>query len=154
MILGGIWFCIWRENWRIYGLYVYCIGLFLIFFQKQPDIIIDHKNNFFVVTDYKNNIYPVEKINKHILKIWLTKFGKEKSHNYKELLNNDCNVNDKKCIKLEKNENSYTFYKNSKAITIKYNYRNKIYISNYKQQVKNKTFKVKTLNYIDFIYLK
>lgn len=145
MIFGGIWFCIWQKKWRIWGIYIYFVGVFVIFFQREPDLIIDYKNNNFVLTDNEYNLYPVGKINKFTLNTWLLKFGKEKAFNYKELFNNKCSLNG--CTKLIKKKNSYLYYKNTNSIEIKYNYKNKIYID-------KENIKIKKVNNIDFIYLK
>ena len=145
MVFGGIWFCIWQKQWRMLGIYIYFIGVFVIFFQKEPDLIIDYKNNNFVLTDNKYNLYPVGKINKFTLNTWLLKFGKEKALSYKKLLNNECLTND--CVKLIKNDNNYLYYKNNNFIEIKYNYKNQIYID-------KTNVKIKKVNNIDFVYFK
>lgn len=62
MIIGLLWFLIWKKNWRFYGLILYGIGCFLCIKNIWPDIFIyEYKNkiNLIIKEDnlfYSNNI--------------------------------------------------------------------------------------------------
>jgi competence protein ComEC len=40
IVLGGLWFCLWRKNWRYWGLVPVAIGAFYMFYTPQPDVMI------------------------------------------------------------------------------------------------------------------
>lgn len=112
MILGLLWFCLWKEKWRYYGILFYIIGLFIFFFQKTPDVLITN-NSVFMINNktayvYTKNKYEVFTITK---KLGLKKY-KIINYNFK-----DCNK--EYCIKIIKENDNITYIKNGKLIKIK-----------------------------------
>lgn len=40
--LGGLWLCIWRRGWRIWGLVPIAAGAATLFLERPPDVILSH----------------------------------------------------------------------------------------------------------------
>lgn len=40
IVLGGLWFCLWRKDWRYLGLLPVVVGAFYMFYTPQPDVMI------------------------------------------------------------------------------------------------------------------
>ena len=112
MILGLLWFCLWKEKWRYYGILFYIIGIFIFLSQKTPDVFIT-KNSVFMINNkiayiYTKNKYEVYNITK---KLGLKKY-KIIQYDFK-----DCNK--RYCIKITKADDVITYIKNGKLIKIK-----------------------------------
>ena len=112
MILGLLWFCLWKEKWRHYGILFYIIGIFIFLSQKTPDIFIT-KNSVFMINNkiayiYTKNKYEVYNITK---KLGLKKY-KIIQYDFK-----DCNK--RYCIKITKADDVITYIKNGNLIKIK-----------------------------------
>lgn len=42
MLLGGLWFCLWRTRWRLLGLGAFAAGLAMTPLNPRPDILVGH----------------------------------------------------------------------------------------------------------------
>lgn len=42
MLLGGLWFCLWRTRWRLLGLGAFAAGLALTPMTPRPDVLVGH----------------------------------------------------------------------------------------------------------------
>lgn len=49
IVLGGLWFLLWRKRWRYFGLLVVAAGICVAPFQSRPDILIDRDAKTFAV---------------------------------------------------------------------------------------------------------
>lgn len=145
MIFGGIWFCLWQQKWRIYGIFIYFVGIIIIFLQQKPDLIIDYNSNSFVITDNNYNLYKNGNINTFTLNNLANKLGKNTSFKLEDFYKLKCYT--KACAKLKAFNNNFIYYKYDKFIEITYKY-NQLFIRN-----KN-NYKIESINNFDYIYLK
>ena len=118
MILGIIWLSLWSQNWRKFGIIIYTIGIFIIFTNKNIDVIIDNRSKMLFFVDEKKNVY-VYNVNKYRVTNILNKLGNNKYFDLKESHLNTCKgKNDKHCSKIYINDNRIIFYKNGNYILI------------------------------------
>lgn len=114
MIFGFLWFCLWKEKWRHFGIVLYAVGLLIIPFQKQLDVIVDSKNEMIILLN-KKNAY-VYNPHKYMTKRVLKKLG---IRDYIKLENSTYEDCDKKhCVKILNSNNFITFIKNDKLINV------------------------------------
>jgi competence protein ComEC len=48
-VLGGLWLCLWRTDWRRLGLVGMALGLLLTLLQQRPDLLIDGRGEIVAV---------------------------------------------------------------------------------------------------------
>jgi competence protein ComEC len=48
-VLGGLWLCLWRTDWRRLGLVGMALGLLLTLLQQRPDLLIDGRGEIIAV---------------------------------------------------------------------------------------------------------
>ena len=113
MIFGFLWFCLWKEKWRHFGIVLYLVGLLILPFQKELDVVIDHTDKMIILIDNKE-LY-VYSPNKYKMKKILRKFGKTKYININTNIK-QCNKN--YCTTVINKKNIIIFIKNNKLITI------------------------------------
>ncbi|MBO4956266.1 MAG: ComEC/Rec2 family competence protein [Rickettsiales bacterium] len=113
MIFGFLWFCLWKEKWRHFGIVLYLVGLLILPFQKEFDIVIDHTDKMVIMVD-KDKLY-VYNPNKYKMKKILRKFGKTKYVNINTNIK-QCNKN--YCTTIINKNNIIIFIKDNKLITI------------------------------------
>lgn len=113
MIFGFLWFCLWKEKWRHFGIVLYLVGLLILPFQKELDVVIDHTDKMIILIDNKE-LY-VYNPNKYKMKKILRKFGKTKYININTNIK-QCNKN--YCTTVINKKNIIIFIKNNKLITI------------------------------------
>lgn len=142
MLIGILWFCLWTQKWRLFGVPFYIIGICIIPFQKTPDIIVDYKNKNFMIKNNKNNYFSKETEDYNLITI-SHKLGKDMIYNINSFNNINCKKN---CPILNVEGNKYIYRKNFSEISI-INTNNCIQynINNYKKIIKLKN--------IDVIYL-
>jgi ComEC/Rec2-related protein len=128
MILGLLWFCLWKEKWRNFGIILYfAVFIGTLFFQKKPDIIIDNKDKMILFFDEKDNIYVLD-VKKYKINSMVKKFGKNEYLDIDKSGLNNCNQQNKnKCSRINIDEKNINFYKNDKYINL-YKYNNKYHI--------------------------
>lgn len=51
LALGGLWLCLWRTRWRLFGLAAMAMGLATMGFYDMPDVLIDHRGRLMAVQD-------------------------------------------------------------------------------------------------------
>lgn len=100
IIVGGIWFWIWQEKWRYFGVLIAVCGVIVALFRQVPDLVIDPRSETFAVTDKSGQLY----------------FSKELGSGFKEFTwllrtGNDMIESDEKVKMLEE----YPNYKNIKC---------------------------------------
>jgi competence protein ComEC len=49
MALGGLWLCLWRRSWRLFGLFPIVIGIAAISLTKTPDILVSDTGKLIAV---------------------------------------------------------------------------------------------------------
>ena len=113
MIVGFLWFCLWKEKWRYFGIVLYIVGLLIIPLQKRLDVIVDYKNEMIILLD-KKDAY-VYNPHKYTIKRILKKLGIKDYTEIKDSIYEKCN---KRCAKILNNSNIITFIKKDKIINI------------------------------------
>ncbi|MCF8474741.1 MAG: ComEC family competence protein [Emcibacter sp.] len=56
MVMGGLWFIIWRLPWKNIGIVVVILGFLSAFFTSKPDIVIDNKGRLIGVKNANEEI--------------------------------------------------------------------------------------------------
>lgn len=113
MIIGFLWFCLWKRKWRWFGIILYIVGLLIIPLQKRLDVIVDYKNEMIILLE-KKDVY-VYNPNKYSIGNILKKLGAKDYVEIKDLTYKKC---DKKCVIILNNSNIITFIKKDKIINI------------------------------------
>lgn len=73
MIIGFLWFCLWNEKWRKIGIILYIIGILIIPFQKNIDVLINNIDKMIIFDTgkrayiYNINKYKMNKILKKLV---------------------------------------------------------------------------------------
>jgi competence protein ComEC len=81
--LGGLWFLIWQERWRYLGIIPIILAIFIMKYQKLPDIMIDAQKFGYVI--YSNDkLYMGNKIPKYTKDNWQRYFGVQQIHKISE----------------------------------------------------------------------
>jgi competence protein ComEC len=76
LVLGGLWFCLWKTKLRILGAIPIIIGVIFATFTTTPDIIIDGSGKLFAVkTDDYKLIYSSDKAEKYARETWQKKYA-------------------------------------------------------------------------------
>lgn len=58
IVMGGLWWCIWKKPWRHYGLVAFAIGAILIFLTPvRHDVIVDAEGKTFAVYDQHQGLF-------------------------------------------------------------------------------------------------
>ena len=62
MIFGLIWFLIWQKNWRFFGIFIYIIGIILLFQSDFPDFFIYNNKDqiHFIAKDDEYHRYSLD----------------------------------------------------------------------------------------------
>lgn len=114
MIFGFLWFCLWKEKWRNFGVILYIIGLIIIPFQKKLDVVVNNVDKMIVFVD-KKEAYIYSSKNYKINKI-LKKLGISKYYSINDNINTKCNKDN--CTKIIKNKDTLIFIKDGKIAKI------------------------------------
>ena len=134
MIFGVLWFCLWSEKWRKIGIVFYLVGIFIIPFQRKPDLIIDYKSNNLIVKNNKNDYFSIKKMN-HSSKTILNKLGKNEISDINNFHNTNCRKN---CPSINIKGRVIEYKKNNTTVIIN-NYNGIRYkIDNYRKIIKLK----------------
>lgn len=54
--LGGLWLCLWRGNWRWFGVPIFIFGLLSPAMAPSPDVLVDRKGKLFAVRDTNDDL--------------------------------------------------------------------------------------------------
>lgn len=118
IILGFLWFMLWEQKWRYFGIFLFILGIILSPFKQKINVIIDKTDEFIIIID--KNIYFSYTRNDYKKSVITKKLGYKNYRNLKEY-----------------NEN----FNNN----IKYIFRNKDYIDNFLEL--NKRYKIFNKDY-------
>ena len=87
MVLGALWFILWRTGWRKLGIPVVVMGLVLAFMSAQPDILIDNSGRLIGVRNADQDISLSSlRGGRMAQRRWAQRYGQEKIEkwNYKD----------------------------------------------------------------------
>lgn len=118
IIFGFLWFMLWEQKWRYFGIFLFILGIILSPFKQKINVIIDKTDEFIIIID--KNIYFSYTRNDYKKSVITKKFGYKNYRNLKEY-----------------NEN----FDNN----IEYIFRNKDYIDNFLEL--NKRYKIFNKDY-------
>ena len=118
IILGFLWFMLWEQKWRYFGIFLFILGIILSPFKQKINVIIDKTDEFIVIID--KNIYFSYTRNDYKKSVITKKLGYK---NYRNLKEYNENFND----------------------NIEYIFRNKDYIDNFLEL--NKRYKIFNKDY-------
>lgn len=86
--LGGLWLCLWRGSWRIWGTAAVVVGMLAMAAVDKPDIIVDRQGKTMVVLNRRNGKYfflpGASRWNKQN---WLSKYAAEEEKNRRDIYN-------------------------------------------------------------------
>ncbi|HSQ97400.1 MAG TPA: ComEC/Rec2 family competence protein [Rickettsiales bacterium] len=124
IILGFLWFMLWEQKWRYFGVFLFCIGIAIIPIKDKPNVIIDKEDKFIILIDDKGKLYISDTKNDYKISVITKKLGQE---NYKKLSEYDS----KNISEFEKNLNNVfknkDIVKNFRELNIQYNVFDKDY---------------------------
>lgn len=118
IILGFLWFMLWEQKWRYFGIFLFILGIILSPFKQKINVIIDKTDEFIIIID--KNIYFSYTRNDYKKSVITKKLGYKNYRNLKEYNEN-----------LDNN--------------IEYIFRNKDYIDNFLEL--NKRYKIFNKDY-------
>ena len=112
IVIGGLWVCLWKQKWRLYGIIAVIIGACSLFFSSNADVIIDKDTKVIAMKSEQGDIVILpSRGNYFIKKMWLSKtanvklsskFNKKLKKIYAGELEDklwlDLSCDDKKCI--------------------------------------------------------
>ena len=119
IVLGGLWLCIWRLRWRLWGWILIVIGSLSILTVRIPDVMADKYGEVFALKDEQGKLVILpSRGNSFTKKIWLEKtankkLSKEDSRQLKKIF--DGKLIDKSWLDLECDERE-CLYKNAVKI--------------------------------------
>jgi competence protein ComEC len=78
VVLGGLWFCLWRRRWRWMGVPVILLGLLSTLLVRQPDILVSEDGDLMAIR-YSGGAYLFSSLtrSKFEREIWLRRAGLE-----------------------------------------------------------------------------
>ena len=79
ILFGFLWFTLWEQKWRYFGVVLFASGIIVSVFKETPDIIIDKKDKFVVIIR-NNALYFSRDSNDYKVSTIEKKFG-QKNHN-------------------------------------------------------------------------
>lgn len=92
MILGFLWFMLWEQKWRYFGIFLFCIGIIILPIKNKPDVIIDREDKFIILIDDKGTLYISDTKNDYKTSVITKKMGQT---DYKKLNEyNSKNINE------------------------------------------------------------
>lgn len=115
MIFGFLWFALWEQKWKYFGIFLFALGIVLSFFKEYPDVIIDTDDKIVILVSKNNQLYISNSKNKYKISIIEKKFGQKDHHSIEEY-----------CEILPKNKKCQLFINNINKI-----FRNKDVVDNF-----------------------
>jgi competence protein ComEC len=116
IIIGALWFLLWKEKWRYAGLICIAGAIIMNFGQVKPDILIDSKAKYFAITDENNNLFLSNlRLSKITQKEWSDLFNGTKLKRWPKEGNNWIKCDKLSCI-YHKKGYVIALVKNEKAL--------------------------------------
>lgn len=74
MVIGGLWLCLWKMKWRLWGWILIGLGCLSLFMVQKPDVIYDQKGKTIALKDQNDYMVIMPgRVNGWIRQIWLEK---------------------------------------------------------------------------------
>ena len=61
LALGGLWLCLWRQYWRVWGVAVCALGLVVALASRQPDLLVDRRGDFVLYRATEGRVHLLER---------------------------------------------------------------------------------------------
>ena len=128
MIIGFLWFCLWGQKWRYFGVILFILGILFSFFKENPDVIIDRNDKIIIIVSNNKELYISNDKNAYKISAIEKKFGQNKHYKLEEF----CKNNNENCLLFVKNVDQ--IFKNKDIINnfIELNSKYKIFDKDYK----------------------
>lgn len=106
IIFGFLWFALWEQKWRYFGVLLFVLGIAFSIFKRVPDVIIDKEDKFVIIVAKNGDLYFSNDKNHYKISIIEKKMG-ETGH---KKLADYCNIvkNKDDCMNFVENID-YTF---------------------------------------------
>jgi competence protein ComEC len=80
MTLGGLWLCLWRRPWRLYGVAALCLGALSVLTTVSPEILISSDGRLFAVKDADGNyLMSSRRAHRFDSDAWLRQAGQDEA---------------------------------------------------------------------------
>jgi competence protein ComEC len=112
IILGGLWFLLWQQNWRLIGIVLIIIGIYLGYKSPLPDLLIDYDKKMVAFYDNDKLVFLKPVRNKQVM-IWTRKMGLNQFTNI-----NDLNDEEKQKFKIDCDKNLCQFFIHQKQVLV------------------------------------
>ncbi|MDD2839731.1 MAG: ComEC/Rec2 family competence protein [Rickettsiales bacterium] len=91
IILGFLWFMLWEQKWRYFGILLFCIGIAISPFQDKPNVIIDEEDKFIILIADDGKLYISDIKNNYKTSVITKKLGQKEYKKLNEYNNKDIN---------------------------------------------------------------
>lgn len=72
VVFGGLWLCLWKQRWRLFGTAAIAVGVASLLLVAQPDVLIDAKGRLMAVKDRDGQLaVSSNMVNRFTRDIWL-----------------------------------------------------------------------------------
>lgn len=61
LALGGLWLCLWRQHWRVWGGAVCAMGLMMALTARPPDLLVDRRGDLVVYRAARGEVHLLER---------------------------------------------------------------------------------------------
>ena len=79
--LGGLWLCLWRGRWRLFGLGAVLIAFLAVPFSRPPDILIDGQGKIVALRDEAGRVHlSMRRVKGYVPSVWLRRAGEAAFH--------------------------------------------------------------------------
>ncbi len=88
IVFGGLWLCLWRGRWRLWGLAVAVVGILSIGAVDRPEVVIDSEAKTIAVLNRNNGKYHfMPGASRWDKQNWLTRFAAEEEKEKRNIYN-------------------------------------------------------------------
>ncbi|GMO61704.1 MAG: ComEC/Rec2 family competence protein [Rickettsiales bacterium] len=77
MLFGFLWFCLWKEKWRYFGICLFVITFFIAILEPLPNVYIEKSDNLITYISPEKDVYFSKKKSKFQLETIAKKLGKK-----------------------------------------------------------------------------
>ncbi len=104
--LGFLWFMLWEQKWRYFGVLLFCIGLIISPFRDKPNVIIDEADKFIILVADNGKLYISDIKNDYKISIIAKKMGQKEYYKLNEYNNKNINEFEKNLKSIFKNKDT------------------------------------------------
>ena len=91
IVIGFLWFTLWQDKWRKYGILIILLGGVLNLLVKAPDILIGREGEIFALKNDENKwLFSSSGKGRYVKDLWLRNLGEEKFFTLESLSGVNC----------------------------------------------------------------